>query len=202
MKARHAARSEVTSRVYPEFVIELVECSEEHRALLLGWRNSRVVARFMFASGEIPPSVHDAWYTRLLERVERQGWVITMDGTPVGAGFITGISPDHRRAEFGLYLAEESARGKGVGGAAVYLLSAQAFDVMGLHKLGCEALAFNSAGIATYRKAGFSEEGLLREHIYREGRWVDVHLFAMLEQQWTQHRPALAATLRDRELIA
>jgi UDP-4-amino-4,6-dideoxy-N-acetyl-beta-L-altrosamine N-acetyltransferase len=183
-------------------VIELVECAEKHRWLLLEWRNSDAVARFMFQADPIPADVHDAWYTRLLERRERQGWLISMDGTPVGAGFISGLRREHRRADFGLYLADSSARGRGVGAAAVYLLSRHAFEHMALHKLSCEALSFNTGAIATYSKAGFEEEGVLREHIRRDGRWVDVHVFAMLEDEWLRRGPVVAGTLKERGLVA
>lgn len=183
-------------------MVELVECAAEHRGLLLEWRSSQAVARFMFESGAIPADVHDVWYTRLLERGDRRGWVIILDGAPVGAGFISGLRPEHRRADLGLYVADESVRGRGVGAAAIYLLGSQAFESMSLHKLTCEALSFNAAAITAYRKAGFTEEGVLRDHLFREGRWVDVHVFAMLEKQWAHRGPALATTLRERGVIA
>jgi len=183
-------------------VIDLVDCAEEHRWLLREWRNSDLVAPYMYDREPIPRDAHDRWYTRLLQRVDRRGWVITMDGTPVGACFITGHDPEHHRAIFGLYLADPSTRGRGVGGAAQYLLCEKAFDELRLHKLCCEALGFNEQAIAMYKKMGFVEEGVLREQLLRDEEWVDVHLLALFERAWSDQRDALAEELRERGLIS
>jgi UDP-4-amino-4,6-dideoxy-N-acetyl-beta-L-altrosamine N-acetyltransferase len=183
-------------------VIDLIDCAEEHRWLLLEWRNSDRVAPFMYDRDPIAAEVHDRWYTELLTRERRRGWVVTMDDKPVGAGFLSDHRAEHRRAEFGLYLADEATRGKGVGTAALYLLCEHAFTVMGLHKLCCEAFSFNEAAIAMYQKVGFGEEGVLRDHFLREGNWVHVHQLAMFENSWESRRAALSPKLKKRGLIS
>jgi UDP-4-amino-4,6-dideoxy-N-acetyl-beta-L-altrosamine N-acetyltransferase len=183
-------------------VIELVDCAEEHRWLLLKWRNSSMVAPYMYDRGPISEKVHDAWYSQLLKRDRRRGWVITMGEQPVGAAFITDHSPENRRASFGLYLADKSTRGRGVGTAAQYLLCEQAFDGLALHKLCCEAFSFNDAAVMMYKAVGFEEEGLLRDHYYRDGDWVHVHALAMLENTWADRREQLATNLKERGLIS
>ena len=97
---------------------------------MLEWRNSERVAPFMLDPEQITAEVHDPWYSRLLDRQERRGWIITMAGRPVGAAFVSGIEAKNSRGEFGLYLADESTRGQGVGGAALYLLCEQAFATL------------------------------------------------------------------------
>jgi UDP-4-amino-4,6-dideoxy-N-acetyl-beta-L-altrosamine N-acetyltransferase len=183
-------------------VIGLLDCAEEHRALLLKWRNSDRVAPYMLDDREIPEDVHDAWFTGLLGCQGRRGWVVTLEGRPVGAAFLAGIQPAHRRAEFGLYLGDESVRGKGVGSGALFLLAEQAFGRVGLHKLCCEALSFNEQALASYRRIGFEEEGVLRDHLFRNGRWVHVHMLAMFEDRWKERRDRLAAELRQRGLLS
>lgn len=169
---------------------------------MLEWRNSDLVAPFMFQNETIPPEVHDEWYSRLLDQRGDRGWIITMDNRPVGAAFISGVDMDQRRADFGMYLADDSTRGKGVGRAALYFLCEYAFTTMELHKLCCEALSFNQAAIALYEKVGFEKEGVLRDHIFREGRWIDVHLLAMFEDRWAVQRGLLTPRLKELGLIA
>ena len=182
-------------------VIELVPCAEEHRWLLHTWRNTREVARFMYHDEPVAATDHDRWYTALLTDEQRWGWVVTADATPVGAAFITDYAPEHRRASFGLYIAEPAQRGGGVGRAALCLLCEYALDQLALHKLIGEALSFNAPAIALYSRLGFREEGILRDHLQREGCWLDVHAMALFEDDQDELRRA-AAELRHQARIA
>jgi UDP-4-amino-4,6-dideoxy-N-acetyl-beta-L-altrosamine N-acetyltransferase len=183
-------------------VIDLVECAEEHRWLLYEWRNSPELSQYMFDLDPIPRDVHDEWYSGLLARRGRRGWVVTSDGSPVGACFLTGHSPTDRRASFGIYLADPATRGGGAGGAAQYLLCERAFSQEALHKLTCEVLGGNARAIAMYKGLGFVEEGVQRDQLMRDGAWVDVHLLALFEAAWDKLHQALADRLRERGLIA
>lgn len=182
-------------------VIELAPCAEEHRWLLHTWRNTRDVARFMYRDEPIAAADHDRWYSALLADDQRRGWVVTDDGTPIGAAFIADYAPEHRRASFGLYIAEPVRRGGGAGRAALCLVCEYALDQLGLHKLIGEALAFNAAAITLYGRLGFRQEGVLRDHLHRDGHWVDVHLMALFEDDQDELRRS-AAELRQQARIA
>ena len=183
-------------------MIELTDLAEEHRWQVLDWRNDPDVARYMYDSDPITREVHDAWFTRLLAAQDRKGWAVVMDGTPVGAAFISGIDRDNRRASWAFYLADPSTRGRGVGSAVEYLVLEQAFTGLRLHKLCCEVLSFNQAVVTMHQKFGFVQEGLLREHWHREGQWLDVHVLAMFDHEWAQRRPGFEEKLRARGLVA
>jgi putative acetyltransferase len=63
----------------------------------------------------------------------------------------------HGFGELGM-LVDRGWRGRGVGSALVAAAASWARD-QGLHKLSLEVFAHNTAAIALYRKAGFTEEG-------------------------------------------
>ena len=63
----------------------------------------------------------------------------------------------HGFGEFGM-LVDRGWRGRGVGSALVAAAAGWARG-QGLHKLSLEVFAHNTAAIALYRKAGFTEEG-------------------------------------------
>ena len=52
------------------------------------------------------------------------------------------------------------------------------FQEMNLHKLKVSVLAFNEAAIRCYERNGFIREGLLKEEIFRAGKYQDVVLLA------------------------
>jgi len=75
-------------------------------------------------------------------------------------------------ADFSVYV-ERAWRGKGVGRALLEQLIERA-RAIGFHKMVLAAMAFNTAGIALYTRAGFERVGIYREQGQLDGRWVDV----------------------------
>lgn len=182
-------------------MVELVPVGPQDGDRLRAWRSDPAVARFMYTTHEIGAAEHARWLDRLLTDDDRQGWTIQMDGTPVGAAFMTGIDRQNRRAAWAFYLADERTRGRGVGSAVEFLVLEHAFTELGLHKLCCEVLSFNEAVIAMHTRFGFRTEGVLHDHFLRDGQWVHVHQLAIWAEDWAQRRPEFEATLRRRSLL-
>lgn len=92
----------------------------------------------------------------------------------------------HRRASLGLLVGEEDAWGKGVGSEAVNLLLSYAFDTLNLHRVSLGVHSDNQAAIRVYEKAGFTQEGVLRENAFVDGEYVDGVLMGILEDDFEQ----------------
>jgi len=84
------------------------------------------------------------------------GSVVAVAGSQV-VGMLHVEPSLHGFGEIGM-LVERGWRGRGVGAALVQAAVSRARDE-GLHKLCLEVFAHNTAAIALYRKAGFTEEG-------------------------------------------
>ena len=54
-----------------------------------------------------------------------------------------------------------------------------AFEQLGLHRV--EGHTFNPAMRRVYEKCGYTFEGVQRSKFWRDGRWHDVALYAILE---------------------
>jgi L-amino acid N-acyltransferase YncA len=75
-------------------------------------------------------------------------------------------------ADLSIYVAR-AQRGRKVGHALLDALISRV-ETRGFHKIVLHALNENEAGKGLYRKCGFSEVGVFREHGLIEGRYVDV----------------------------
>ncbi len=75
-------------------------------------------------------------------------------------------------ADLSVYV-ERSHRGKGVGSALLAYLEPLA-RAGGFHKIVLHALERNAQGKALYRKAGFGEVGVFKEHGAIDDHYVDV----------------------------
>jgi phosphinothricin acetyltransferase len=101
--------------------------------------------------------------------------VADLNGTVVGWASLNRFNPrpvyDHV-ADFSVYI-DRSVRGQGIGRQLLERLIDRA-RAIGFHKMVLAAIAHNDAGLALYRRTGFSHVGIYREHGQLDGRWVDV----------------------------
>lgn len=59
------------------------------------------------------------------------------------------------------------------------------FDDLRLHKVTGAVYTRNMAAVFNYKVQGFRCEGILREQERsRDGRWLDVYLFGLLQREW------------------
>ena len=78
------------------------------------------------------------------------------------------------KAEYGIFIGEASARGRGVGSKVAELMLRYCFEEEGLHRVYLRALAGNEAAIRSYEKAGFVREGYLKDDVYLNGEYCDI----------------------------
>lgn len=111
-------------------------------------------------------------------------WAI-IDESERHIGFIGlhGINWRNRWATGGLFIGERSAWGQGYASDAVRVRSRFAFGELGLHRI--EGHTMNPAMRRVYEKCGYRHEGLARSKFWRDGRWHDADLYALLDEDWS-----------------
>jgi ribosomal-protein-alanine N-acetyltransferase len=110
-------------------------------------------------------------------------WAI-VDETERHIGFIGlhAINWRNRWATGGLMIGERSAWRRGYATEAVNLRTRFAFGELGLHRI--EGHTMNPAMKRVYEKCGYQHEGVARRKFWRDGRWHDADLFAILGEDW------------------
>lgn len=94
-----------------------------------------------------------------------------------GIGLTPGQDVHRLTAEMGYWLAEPYW-GRGIMSEAVQRFSDWAMSHFGLVRIFAEPFIHNSASSRVLEKAGFQLEGVMRKHAIKEGRLVDMLLFA------------------------
>ena len=85
-----------------------------------------------------------------------------------------------RSAEIGMRIGEEQDRGQGHGSRALALALDYAWNGLNLRRVSLTAFTGNKRAIAAYGRAGFKEEGVMRNAAYVGGQWHDVMMMAAL----------------------
>ena len=55
---------------------------------------------------------------------------------------------------------------------------------MNLHKIHASVYNPNERSLRAAEKLGFKKEGILKEHLYVDGGYVDNHKFSILRKEW------------------
>lgn len=111
-------------------------------------------------------------------------WAIEHEQRLVGVTAINAINWQHRRGVTGTLIGDKTAWGKGIAGGMMKLRAAYAFRELGLNKLQSSYLEDNEASARAQAGAGYKEAGRLRQHIWRDGRWLDAIVTELLRDDW------------------
>lgn len=98
-----------------------------------------------------------------------------------------GRDPSHQGG-IAIVIPDRNDRGRGYGREALTLLLDFAFDRINLHKVWLEVFARNAPAIALNEKLGFQRDGILRDDVFREGRYHDMYLMTILAHEWRSQR--------------
>lgn len=125
---------------------------------------------------------HEAYFRRNVVENDSSLWfaIEAADTNEhVGIVWLWDLHWRHRRAEVRIVVGPEYS-GRGYAGDALKILSAYAFETLGLHKLFAYVHAGNARSRAAFEKSGFQEEARLRDEAFRSGEFADVWRMARL----------------------
>ncbi len=105
--------------------------------------------------------------------------VETIGGSLVGHVALFGAEGRNRCATFGIMIGPEH-QSKGLGTEATSLMVGFGFRELGLHRIELTVNADNVRAIAAYDKAGFVQEGIMRDKLFYDGAFHDQVLMAAL----------------------
>ena len=148
------------------------------------WINDREVTRFLQMRYQMSGLAEEAWLRDLTSKpisYERAFFAIeTKDYVHIGNTNLFNASPENRSAELGIMVGEKEYWSRGFGTDAVSTLAGFGFDEMNLNRIQLTVYSFNERAQAAYRKAGFVEEGRLRQAMYRQGVYHDILVMGLL----------------------
>lgn len=157
----------------------------EDTDLIVKWRNSDPVRKRFIYQELFTREGHESWIKNRIETGNVVQMIICGLGTdsPLGSVYIRDIDRQHNKAEYGIFIGEDGARGKGIGTAVARLMLRYCFVEEKLHRVYLRVFADNLQAVRSYEKAGFVREACLRDDVCIDGEYRDIILMAALNPQ-------------------
>ncbi|MCL5270155.1 MAG: GNAT family N-acetyltransferase [bacterium] len=126
------------------------------------------------------------WYESLSARGDRYSFAIeTREETRyIGGCGVNNINWKNGTAEVGIFIGDPEFRDKGCGTDALGTPVRFAFGQIHINKLKLNVFSFNARAICCYEKLNFKLEGVLRQEIFRDVRYHDIHIMSILREEY------------------
>ena len=93
----------------------------------------------------------------------------------IGNIYLNDIDFFNRSASFAILIGDDQYWGGGFGSEATMLILHHAFYDLGLERVESRQLLSNKGSIKLHEKCGFKHEGILRNYVFKAGKFQDVY---------------------------
>ncbi|MEE4194536.1 MAG: GNAT family protein [Anaerolineae bacterium] len=154
------------------------------------WLNDPEVRENLFINHPLSMAEEEQWFGHMMEqpqyerplcievKIEDDHWQL------IGNLALMNISNVHRNAELGIMIGDKDYWNKGFGTEAIKVLVNHAFQNLNLHRIYLRVYDTNPRGVRCYEKAGFVHEGTQRDAIFKDGKYIGMHMMSVLSTEW------------------
>ena len=168
--------------------IDLVAGNSKWANLVCKWMNNPKVRHY--SRNMWPLTLEDIkkWFEPTPDRQMKEFIVFTVyhkeAKRPIGSIGFNHINWVSRNANIFLTIGEPEYWGKGIAGEASKLMINYGFTELNLYKIIAGVFTPNTRSLRAAEKLGFEKEGVLKEEMYVDGQYHDIHKFALFKRDW------------------
>ena len=168
--------------------IDLVAINSKWANLLCKWKNDPKVRRY--SRNNWPRTLEEVkkGYEPPPDRHMREFIVFTIyhkeAKQPIGRVGFSRIDWVSRNANIFALIGEPEYWGKGIAGEASRLVINYGFTELNFHKIFAGVFTPNKRSLRAAEKLGFEKEAIIKEEMYIDGQYHDVHRFALFKRDW------------------
>lgn len=123
------------------------------------------------------------WITKLASNFNNRYFIVLKDNISIGMARLTQIDMGNRSICIG-YDMHPDYRGQGYIYNIYKMLLTYCYDFLNINRVFLLTMKFNTRALHVYKKIGFREEGVLREYLFRNGKYEDAIIMSFLEKEW------------------
>lgn len=148
------------------------------------WINNPSIHSTMYF--DLPATIENTrkWFERIKSNDTRVDFTFVSEtGGLLAMGGFTGISEEHKHGEF-YVMVNPAMHGQGIGKRVSEWMYNYGFSVKNLNKIYLYTNDDNVSAYNIYEKAGFVLEGIMREHKWKEGKFINRRFYGLLHSEW------------------
>jgi hypothetical protein len=158
---------------------------------IMRWRMLPHVTKFMNTDPLLTLEGQTEWFEKLSSAGEIFYWIIHVNDIPCGVINLSDVDLHNGRCTWGYFVAEKKLRSFNLAISLEMSLYDYVFDKLKLNKITGESFCLNTAAVKMHELCGCKTEGILRQHIFKNGLYYDVCVQSMLADEWKSIRGGL-----------
>jgi RimJ/RimL family protein N-acetyltransferase len=150
---------------------------------VLVWINDQEIIRFMNARFPSTRLEEEEWLRKIKENDVHLA-IETKKGLLIGGIGLHQIDFLSGKAEVGIMIGDKNYQSKGFGFDAEMILLNYGFNQLNLGKISHPAFLLNYRSVALAKKCGGIKEGILRRHVFKNGKYLDMVIISIFKNRW------------------
>lgn len=129
----------------------------------------------------------DKWFISVVNDSKNynRGIFLANSNTLIGYAGICNISTANKLGEYFIFIGDRNQWGKGIGSQVTQLIVASGFEELNLNRIMLTVSEPNYAAVKAYTNVGFKFEGKMRQACYRDNKFHDKLIMAILKEEWS-----------------
>lgn len=172
---------------------------ENDLKMIMDWRMLPEITRYLNTNPKLTMEGQYSWFHKIKTEEEksiengRKGfyWILEVDEIPVGFVSLVNADSSAKKIETGVYIAVKGKRSMRLAIDIQWNLYDYAFGVLNMHKVCEEVFEANSAVNRILDMCGSKREGVLRDHVCKEGQYYNVVVRGILKDEWMKKKKDL-----------
>ncbi|MDR0978949.1 MAG: GNAT family N-acetyltransferase [Lachnospiraceae bacterium] len=167
--------------------VYLSPMNEEDSDKFVKWLNDFEVTDYTGRTDMIITLSEEKKWFENIGKENLQFAIVTLENDElIGTISLENINNIFRTAILGIFIGEDYARNKGYGTDAIKLMLDFGFNYINLHNIKLTVFEFNERAKACYKACGFVETGRRRKCMYVNGKYYDIILMDILQEEFTE----------------
>ena len=152
-------------------------------ALMLEWRTTPEITRFMLTDIDHDLEKQKAWLAGCERRTDYEHFLMLRHGRPVGHLAFSDIDRVNRHCVPGTYVVLEPHERHLAAYTNSFILD-YCFYRLDMNKAVFTIMGGNDNFLKAKRLMGVREVGVLKDHVFKYGRFHDLHMFELTRAEW------------------
>ncbi|MCX7711455.1 MAG: GNAT family N-acetyltransferase [Clostridia bacterium] len=170
--------------------VRLREYRKEDIPLRLSFINDPELQKYLVADTPYPMTLREEekWFESISALGDTYKFAIETLGDKkfIGGCSINDVDWKNSVATVGIFIGDKDYWGNGYGTDAMKTLVSFIFSQMNINKIRLTCYSFNGRAIKSYEKCGFKIEGVLRQEMFKDGRYHDKIAMGILREEFLE----------------